>query len=558
MTMPRGCKYLPDKFCYICGEFMTKTKRRSVSQALKLNYLAYFGVKLGDQDKTWAPHFVCKVCDVSLSRWKSGKLSSMRFGVPMVWREPSNHVDDCYFCVTNIPSYHPAALAKVDYPNLPSALRPVPHSAEVPVPTPEQRFLDITLSDSESAEGAGSDSEFSSVLSAGSSKFSQAELNDLVRDLDLPKESAMLLSSRLAEKKLLEKGTTFSWYRHREAEFTPYFKKEDELVYCHDIPGLVKAMGKDYKAGDWRLFIDSSKRSLKAVLLFNDNKVASLPAGHSVSMKESYINIKFLLEKLNYATHQWLICGDLKVIAIILGMQGGYTKFPCFLCLWDSRADSQHYVQRDWPPRTGFAPGSRNVIAEPLVDASKVLLPPLHIKLGLMKNFVRALNKEGEGFKYISQKFSAVSEAKLKAGVFVGPDIRALLRDEKFLSLLTPGEKRAWLAFQAVVENFLGSKKAGNYKDLVEELLESFRLLGSRMSVKIHFLHSHVDYFPENLGNFSEEQGERFHQDICTMEKRYQGRWNVNMMGDFCWCLKREDFKSKHKRSSRKRRFIAV
>ena len=141
-----------------------------------------------------------------------------------------------------------------------------------------------------------------------------------------------------------------------------------------------------------------------------------------------------------------------------------------------------------------FAPGSRNVIAEPLVDATKMLLPPLHIKLGLMKNFVRALNKEGEGFKYISQKFSAVSEAKLKAGVSVGPDIRALLRDEKFLSLLTPGEKRAWLAFQAVVENFLGSKKAGNYKDLVEELLESFRLLGSRMSVKIYFLHSQVDY----------------------------------------------------------------
>ena len=44
------------------------------------------------------------------------------------------------------------------------------------------------------------------------------------------------------------------------------------------------------------------------------------------------------------------------------------------------------------------------------------------------------------------------------------------------------------------------------------------------MSVKVHFLHSHLDYFPENLGAMSEEQGERFHQDLKTMEKRYQGR----------------------------------
>ena len=556
--MPRKCKHGPDQFCYICGEFITKTRKRSISSVLKLNYFAYFGVKLGDQDKKWAPHFVCQVCDASLSKWKRGQLASMRFGVPMVWREPSNHTNDCYFCVTEIPNYHPKTLAKVDYPNLPSALRPVPHSSEIPVPVPEQRFQCTPSSGSEdAAEADDSNSEFSD-RSAGPSKFSQAELNDLIRDLDLPKESAMLLSSRLAEKHLLKEGTTFSWYRHREAEFTPYFTKKDDLVYCHNVTGLVAAMGKDYNASDWRLFIDSSKRSLKAVLLFNGTKIASLPVGHSVAMKETYANMKVLLDKLDYTAHNWLICGDLKMIAILLGMQGGYTKFPCFLCLWDSRADAQHYVKKEWPPRTGFSPGSSNVVDEPLVEATKVLLPPLHIKLGLMKNFVKALNKEGEGFKYISQKFSALSEAKLKAGVFVGPDIRALFRDEEFEHALTPVEKRAWLAFKAVVQNFLGNKKSDDYKCLVEELLESFRVLGSRMSIKIHFLHSHMDYFPENLGSLSEEQGERFHQDICTMEKRYQGHWNVNMMGDFCWCLKRDNAESKHSRASRKRRFVAL
>ena len=69
------------------------------------------------------------------------------------------------------------------------------------------------------------------------------------------------------------------------------------------------------------------------------------------------------------------------------------------------------------------------------------------------------------------------------------------------------------------------------------------------MNLKLHFLHSHLDYFPENLEDYSEEQGERFHQDISEMESRYQGNWSVNMMmADFCWTLKREISRENRKR----------
>ncbi|EFN67383.1 hypothetical protein EAG_04435, partial [Camponotus floridanus] len=60
------------------------------------------------------------------------------------------------------------------------------------------------------------------------------------------------------------------------------------------------------------------------------------------------------------------------------------------------------------------------------------------------------------------------------------------------------------------------------------------------MSYKLHFLHNHLDAFPENCGDYSEEQGERFHQDIQVMEKRYQGRWDISMVADYCWMLKRD------------------
>jgi hypothetical protein len=118
-------------------------------------------------------------------------------------------------------------------------------------------------------------------------------------------------------------------------------------------------------------------------------------------------------------------------------------------------------------------------------------------------------------------------------------------------------EFEAWAAFKSVVENFLGNKKDPNYNTIVENMLQKYQKLGCNMSLKIHFLHSHLDYFPENLGSVSEEQGERFHQDIKEMEKRYQGYWNVSMMADYCWSLKRETSAEAHAvRKSRKRAFL--
>jgi len=53
------------------------------------------------------------------------------------------------------------------------------------------------------------------------------------------------------------------------------------------------------------------------------------------------------------------------------------------------------------------------------------------------------------------------------------------------------------------------------------------------MSLKIHFLHLHLDFFPENCGAMSDEHEEHFHQAISSMEKRYQGKWNCAMLANY-------------------------
>ncbi|KDR22417.1 hypothetical protein L798_02510, partial [Zootermopsis nevadensis] len=60
------------------------------------------------------------------------------------------------------------------------------------------------------------------------------------------------------------------------------------------------------------------------------------------------------------------------------------------------------------------------------------------------------------------------------------------------------------------------------------------------VSFKMHFLPSHLDFFPSNCGAFSDEHGERFHQDISAMEQRYKIKWSAAMLADYCWMVKRD------------------
>ena len=134
---------------------------------------------------------------------------------------------------------------------------------------------------------------------------------------------------------------------------------------------------------------------------------------------------------------------------------------------------------------------------DPLVDPKKVLLPPLHIKLGLMKNFVKAMDREGEGFKYLTEHFPRLSEAKIKEGDFTGPDIRKVIHDPEFEKKLNQKELAAWEAFVKVVKGFLGNKKEENYKTLLENLLKGLQSHGLPNVSKNTFLTFAYGVFPQ-------------------------------------------------------------
>ena len=89
------------------------------------------------------------------------------------------------------------------------------------------------------------------------------------------------------------------------------------------------------------------------------------------------------------------------MIAILLGLQTGYTKYCRFLCYWNSRARDRHYAVQVWSKRDSLEPGQRKVAENPLVDTKNVILLPLDIELGIVKSVVKAIFRNKNAFGYL-------------------------------------------------------------------------------------------------------------------------------------------------------------
>ena len=267
----------------------------------------------------------------------------------MAWREPKNHHDDCHFCMVDMSGWNQRKNKDWYYPDIKFTLRPMPHCAEVPVPVftslPDlaaDEMLPEAMNDTDSSDSSISSSFImaaaASSLSAKPKLFSQGQLNDLVRDLGLSKESSEILASRLGEHNILESGTKITFYLDRDDLLIRFFTLEDDFVYCNNIKGLFLEIGlPEYNPDKWRLFIDSSKRSLKYVLLYNDNKFACVPIRLSVIAKEHHLNVKMVLQKLRYSEHNWAMCVDFKMVKFFLDSKGVHQTFLFFLLLGQSR-----------------------------------------------------------------------------------------------------------------------------------------------------------------------------------------------------------------------------
>jgi len=252
------------------------------------------------------------------------------------------------------------------YPNIPSAIRPVPvlnlWTILLCTLTTMTVFLQTVKNSSHHLQ------EMQTTFQAQTPPIIRSQKVNSVTSSEISnfqKIRQNFLASRLQQWNLLHHSMKVTTFRTSNQDFEQFFKTVGYFTYCKDIDGLMDAMHMRHSPEQWRLFSDASKTSLKAVLLQNGNKLPSIPVACAPSTKEMYTTMNDILFEVAYKKYQREVFGDFKAIAVLLGLQAGYTKYSCFLCEWDSRARDTHYSRKHWPRRQSLTPGLKNIIHKP-------------------------------------------------------------------------------------------------------------------------------------------------------------------------------------------------
>ena len=145
--------------------------------------------------------------------------------------------------------------------SIPSPIAPVPHCEDLPIPGSPTLELPSCASTSSEED---TDADLCEASTSEEPHFpNQQEMDDLIRDMELTKENAQLLTSRLKEWNFLDPTCKVSKYRKRHLSFARFFtvSQPHSLCYGSDIFGVFYEIGIDYNPADWHLFTDSSVKS---------------------------------------------------------------------------------------------------------------------------------------------------------------------------------------------------------------------------------------------------------------------------------------------------------
>lgn len=389
-------------------------------------------------------------------------------------------------------------------------------------------------------------------------------MNKLIADLDLTVVQGERFVRALKKRKLTAKEVTAVAAKHRTSTYKKEFKVLDQsedgkkTVIMIDVRAYLNRHGLSEDPNDYLLFIDgasvgNSGKHLVACLLPqraspDAAKLPVIPLLYSTSMTERYSDISKVLKLIKYSEFNWKIVCDFKLVQVIMGLKQGYCSFPCIFCFWNSRTNSiDESLRFDWISRESFLVNpSNSQIAKPLVPVDRIVMPSLHVKLGVFQHFVKFLSQRrgssGQvvsgnpaAISYLSKLFPHKTLAKIRDGCFNGSEIDKIVRREsEFATHLNKRKKACFVAIVKLIKNFFGNEKASNYKVLVNNLRTAFVNLDVTMSTKLHYLFAHLDKFPPNLGLASEQSGERFHKELKSLKTRYQNNL-IGALADFCW-----------------------
>lgn len=229
-----NCESEHNVFCHVCSKFKVSSLRKVIDDDIRETYKDIFGFDMdGSGIESGAPNIICNCCRKMFIRWKKEKNKhDIRFSAPTIWKRPSS-ADDCFYCCNKIQGYNSKTKSKIVYITVSSVVAPVLATIEDSSTSNASHVHPETIADvmevdeimdmeveSASEMSDETDSDMDDRRSSKITKLiSQVVLNDLVRNLGLPKDGSEFLASFLKERNMLKSKTKVSFYRNREMKF---------------------------------------------------------------------------------------------------------------------------------------------------------------------------------------------------------------------------------------------------------------------------------------------------------------------------------------------------
>ena len=175
-----------------------------------------------------------------------------------------------------------------------------------------------------------------------------------------------------------------------------------------------------------------------------------------------------------------------------------------------------------------------SAVHQPIVSSKNILLPIMHIKSGVCSKLLKSLmtDAKNESLKdFLKKRFgSTFCPTKIQ-----GKQVNQIIDDPDLYLVLTQEQKGLWKSFGKVVKGFLGKNRSRDYQKLVRIFMNKVKEQKIRMTYKMHLLHCHLDEFPPNNSDFSEENGEKLHQFIKKSWRRYHPHPVKKILVDYSW-----------------------
>lgn len=288
-----NCKKKLNLLCFVCGKYTPYNKQRKITELVEEKYADIYGILLIFHDHT--PHRVCTSCQVKLHKFSKETLTKNESQTPFLWGIPKDDHSDCYACL--VPSLYGIKWSdreKICYPQTsccvpPSVIVPEIHSSvstlndlNFTINNTDTLKIEKSVSLSKSSKNDSPDVSSSTEPNVNISEYlpkkhrnsfhpnplDQETFDDMVRDLQLDKKRGEKLGTLLRERDLIRQSTHSTHQRHRGKEYQQYFSQHDHITYVNDVDGLFNCIGYKHKSSEWRLFMDSCKKSFKVRFIF--------------------------------------------------------------------------------------------------------------------------------------------------------------------------------------------------------------------------------------------------------------------------------------------------